>query len=376
MKYQGWKLGELDIHFIQTGCGEQTFFIMPDGTTMLLDCGDMYRPQYLQHVPRKPSPERLGGEWTSRYVQRLVSERVIDYFVLSHWHSDHCGEPLLRSELSADGRYLCGITKFAEDFDIRHYYDHQYPRFGVYHNGVSEESMKMIRDWLPYMEKRCGMQCHAFEVGAKDQIRMLRGGHGKHPFSIRNLHANCVYWDGKVGTIDYAPEFIRRVPESKGGVYENSLSLGFRIDYGAFSAYFGGDIDYPDYENRLASIIGKVDVCKMNHHGCPSSMGEELCRTLQAKLYLACVWSPNQVTDENLVNMASRTLYPGKRYICPGYLPAVKRDEYAGRDFMNDFLPVQGHTVIKVAEGGNSWEFFVLTAENESMEILHRQEMK
>lgn len=105
-------------------------------------------------------------------------------------------------------------------------------------------------------------------------------------------------------------------------------------------------------------------------------MGEELCRTLQAKLYLACVWSPNQVTDENLVNMASRTLYPGKRYICPGYLPAVKRDEYAGRDFMNDFLPVQGHTVIKVAEGGNSWEFFVLTAENESMEILHRQEMK
>ena len=30
--YQGWKPGELDIHFIQTGCGEQTFFVFPDGT--------------------------------------------------------------------------------------------------------------------------------------------------------------------------------------------------------------------------------------------------------------------------------------------------------------------------------------------------------
>ena len=70
--YPGWKPGELDIHFIQTGVGEQTFFISPDGTTMLLDCGDFYRPQYLQHIPRLPSPERLGGEWVSRYVHSNV----------------------------------------------------------------------------------------------------------------------------------------------------------------------------------------------------------------------------------------------------------------------------------------------------------------
>ena len=38
-KYPGWRAGELDIHFIHTGVGEQTFFIFPDGTTMLLDSG-------------------------------------------------------------------------------------------------------------------------------------------------------------------------------------------------------------------------------------------------------------------------------------------------------------------------------------------------
>ena len=373
--YQGWRPGELDIHFIQTGCGEQTFFIFPDGTTMLLDCGDMYRPQYLQYVPRKPSPARLGGEWVSRYVQRLISERSIDYFVLTHWHSDHCGAPDLRSEIAPDGRYLCGITKLAEDFDIRNYFDHQYPRFGLHQLNADVESMKMVRDWLPYMERRCGMKCHAFEVGAKDQIRMLRGGCGKFPFSIRNIHANCIYWDGGTGTVDYAPDYARQHPDHGNAIAENSLSLGFRLDYGKFSAYFGGDIDNLDYESRLAPIIGKVDVCKMNHHGCPTSMGAELCRALKAKLYLSCVWSPNQVTEKNLVNMASRDLYPGERYICPGHLPAVKRREYEGRDFMKDFLPHQGHTVIKVAPGGESWEFFVLTAENESMEIIEHKEM-
>ena len=38
--WQGWKQGEFQVHFIYTGVAESMFFIMPDGTTMLLDCGD------------------------------------------------------------------------------------------------------------------------------------------------------------------------------------------------------------------------------------------------------------------------------------------------------------------------------------------------
>ena len=73
--------------------------------------------------------------------------------------------------------------------------------------------------------------------------------------------------------------------------------------------------------------------------------------------------------------MSSRELYPGPRYLCPGYLPKVKKGEYAGRDFMNDFLPVQGHTVVKVAPGGAFWEFFVLAAEDESMAVIYHKNM-
>ena len=372
-----WKAGELAIHFIQTGCGEQSFFIFPDGTTMLLDCGDFYRPQYLQHVPRQPSPERLGGEWTSRYVQRLVPQREIDYFVLSHYHTDHCGGPALRSEAAADGRRVCGITRFAEDFAIRNYFDNRWPCTGVAAVNPDDDAAEMMERWIPFMQEKRGMKAHRFEVGALNQIRMLKEGAAKYErlFSIRNLHACCTYWDGKDGTLDYTQEYFRRNPGHT-AIPENSLSLGFRLDYGKFSAYFGGDVDYPDYEDCLAPVIGKVDVCKMNHHGCPTSMGRELCRHLQAKLYLACIWSPNQVTERNLVNMTSRELYPGERYLCPGYLPAVKRREYAGRPFMGDFLPHQGHTVVKVAPGGESWEFFVVSAEDESMKVLFNKKFK
>ena len=39
-KLPPWKPGEFQVHFIYTGVAESMFWILPDGTTMLLDCGD------------------------------------------------------------------------------------------------------------------------------------------------------------------------------------------------------------------------------------------------------------------------------------------------------------------------------------------------
>lgn len=35
-----WKEGYMDIHHINTGCGECAYIIFPDGTTMLVDAGE------------------------------------------------------------------------------------------------------------------------------------------------------------------------------------------------------------------------------------------------------------------------------------------------------------------------------------------------
>jgi len=89
--YPGWKLGEMDIHFIHTGQAESTFFIFPDGTTMLLDCGyvETRKAGYAEAIPVSPSDRRRSGEWIRRYIERLIPRREIDYLMLSHWHSDH-----------------------------------------------------------------------------------------------------------------------------------------------------------------------------------------------------------------------------------------------------------------------------------------------
>ena len=105
-------------------------------------------------------------------------------------------------------------------------------------------------------------------------------------------------------------------------------------------------------------------------------MGAEFCRSVRAQAYMTSVWSPNQITDKNLVNMSSRDLYPGERVILPGFLPDVKKSDYAGRKFMDDMLPVQGHSVFKVSQGGGAFDLFVLTDEDESMTVLHHRQFK
>ena len=65
-----WKPGELELHFIYTGCGENCFYRLPDGTAILNDVGDFYRPSDLAEIPLLPSPDRIGGEWVSRYIKK------------------------------------------------------------------------------------------------------------------------------------------------------------------------------------------------------------------------------------------------------------------------------------------------------------------
>ena len=64
--YPGWKPGEMDLHFVYTGCGENMFYRLPDGTAILNDTGEFYRPGNLPEMPLLPSPDRLGGDWMAR----------------------------------------------------------------------------------------------------------------------------------------------------------------------------------------------------------------------------------------------------------------------------------------------------------------------
>ena len=387
--YPGWKPGEMDLHFVYTGCGENMFYRLPDGTAILNDTGDFYRPRDLKHIPLLPSSDRLGGEWMSRYVQRVYPEKTIDYLIFTHWHGDHIGQArfntpetpgaAFRFKVLADGTRGNGFMCVAQDFGFRRYLDHQYPERGTHHS-EDPTTIALVDPWLEKQRKK-GLVCERFDVGALNQIALQRDP-GKYPgFSIRNICSNGRLWDGKGGVHDYAAEHVAKTGKDR--VSQNLLSLAYVIQYGKFRYFMGGDVSEKlkradgstiDYEELVGRSAGPVTVCKMNHHGCSNAMSEGFVRAVHAQAYVSCIWCPGQVHEVTLSRMASREIHPDfDPLILPNLMPQCQAEKYKDRDFMRN-IATRGaaHVVVKVLPGGDAYRIYLLEARDESMRILAR----
>lgn len=385
-----WKPGELELHFIYTGCGENCFYRLPDGTAILNDVGDFYRPRDLKDIPLLPSPDRLGGEWVSRYIQRVYPEKTIDYVVFSHWHGDHTGTGAIDHEKTpaADFRYRNypdglsgnGIVSVAQDFSFKRYFDHQFPRQGQF-KSKGGLSFGAVMPWFE-RERGKGLVAEPFRIGALNQIAMLRdAAKYKDVFSIRNLCANGVAWDGENGVHDY----VAVHDKATGGalVNENVRSLAFVMRYGKFGYFAGGDVSgvlknedgsNVDYESVVGRLAGRVNVCKTNHHGYHDAMSEGFVRAVQADAYISCVWCPRHVIESTLERMTSRALHGGREPLfVPNIYPASCRDRFekAGRfGAIPDATRFGAHVVVKVASGGDAYKIYLVDARDESMRVM------
>src|SRR5262245_16960508 len=65
-----WTPGTLDIHQINTGRGNAALFVLPDGTSLLLDAGDGGNPPPRGTGPR-PDGSRPPAEWIARYARAM-----------------------------------------------------------------------------------------------------------------------------------------------------------------------------------------------------------------------------------------------------------------------------------------------------------------
>ena len=388
-----WRPGELELHFIHTGCGENCFYILPDGTTILNDTGDFYRPENVREIPLLPSAERLGGEWVARYISRVWPEKTIDYLIFSHWHTDHIGSMDIGQKPSpkagwrfrdfGDGLRANGFRCVAREFSFRRYLDHQYPSWGAY-NSHDRMSLELVKRWLQ-AEKPKGLAVEPFRVGALDQIALLHAPEKyKGVFSIRNLCANGVAWDGAEGRCDFAAEHAATAKD--GRVNQNTLSSAFVIRYGRFAYYAGGDVSgwlkradgtKVDYEAEIGKLAGPVTVCKMNHHGCPDAMSEGFVRAVRAKAYVACVWDPWQLSSgKTLARLTSRAIHEGRDpVVVPTLLTAANAEKFAGQPFGAN-IPAETrhgvHVAVKVAPGGGESTMYLIDARDESMRVVRR----
>ena len=382
--WKGWKPGQLQVHFIYTGVAESAFYIFPDGTTLLLDCGDhnaIGRGKLA--VPVLPNADRHSGEWIARYVQRVNPHGShVDYMMLSHYHNDHGGcRKFYASKTERDGEEYClsGFSEAAEMLTFDKAFDRCWPTYDdpIPLMDNSADCVVQMQRFYRYMHQHRGLQIEKFRVGAVNQVALLHAPEKYRNFSVRNICGN-----GRIAT----PEgqiidlYAKRIQEHPKVLNENGMSLGMIVRYGDFRLYTAGDfsdtIKHADgtsvvIEDAIADVCGSVNVAKVNHHG-HYSMPAKLIGALRAQAYVSCVWDQLHNVDPVMARLADRSIYPDDRVICPGIMPAERRAEDAGKAWMDDVEKASyegGHVVLCVEKGGKRFSVSYLSAADESMTV-------
>ncbi|RYF59440.1 MAG: hypothetical protein EOO39_33220, partial [Cytophagaceae bacterium] len=134
-----WQSGYLDIHHINTGRGNSTFFIFPDGTTMLLDAGDLNASAFLRKsaplkvAPARPNDSKTAGEWITEYIKQVMPggrAPVLDYLVITHFHADHYGDLTQRPKPATNKLFQrTGITEVGDLMPVKTIVDRGYPAY-------------------------------------------------------------------------------------------------------------------------------------------------------------------------------------------------------------------------------------------------------
>lgn len=263
-----WQQGWFDIHHISTGKGECQFLVFPDGTTMVIDCGDMTgQGKGWAHSKALPDSSKTPPQWVARYIDTFSpSPGRIDYALISHFHSDHMGH-ISASKEGKHGYRLSGITELAEYEIIGTLVDRGYPRYDYPSVERVEKQCAMMPDYKKFVTFKTlneGMKAEAFKLGSKKQFRTRSG---KWDFRVWNVAANLRAV--KKGKLFKQDEDIMKFDE-------NMFSCVQLFTYGPFNYYSGGDFPGSNlpglkfdryYETPLADIVGKCDVVKADHHG-------------------------------------------------------------------------------------------------------------
>jgi hypothetical protein len=369
----------LDIHQINTGTGDAALFILPDGTTMLLDAAGVNRsgerePNY--DAPPRPDGSQRAGQWVVQYVRRFHPDGArgaLDYAALTHFHGDHMGTLMAESPPAPSGDYrLAGITDVGDAIVIRKVLDRGWPDYS-YPAPSGAPMMLNYRAFLAWQAAHRGLVVERFQPGRANQIVLRRDPKSYPDFEVRNIAANGHVWTG-------SGESVRnRFPE---GILpnENNCSLAFRLTYGAFGYFNGGDMAgvlganaqaWTEMESAVAWVTGPVDVHALNHHGTPDGANAFFLSVLRPRIHILSTYASSQPGPDVMRRMLSERIYPGRRdiFLTNGLWPG--RREHMVKLYgeaetvwllarLREAASIQGHVVVRVDAGGATYRVIVV----------------
>jgi beta-lactamase superfamily II metal-dependent hydrolase len=372
-----WSKGFFDIHHISTARGDATYLIFPDGTEMLFDVGDIGKSSLAKYPSLKmaevrPNPTKQAGAWVADYIIQMRPKKQslhLDYVAISHFHTDHFGNPNTSKKLSKSGKItLSGLTELAEIIPIKTLIDRAYPDYDLPVDLKALHGFK-LENYLNFIEEKKetdNLIVQRFEVGSNSQIRMLHDPSTYLEFKVRNIKSNNIIWDGTNSAIklfNIGDDILL-----KPGSAENALGLVLKFSYGNFDYFTGGDItglqgfglpDWFDVETPVAKVVGKVDAMTLNHHGNRDASNKAFIEQLAPRVIVQQSWISDQPGGEVVHRITSNKIYPGPRDI---FATTVFEETKAaiGPKLAKSYKSFQGHIVIRVEPGGREFRVFIL----------------
>ncbi|HEY2015940.1 MAG TPA: MBL fold metallo-hydrolase [Bryobacteraceae bacterium] len=348
-----WTPGTLDIHQISTGRGNSALLILPDGTTLLVDAGAA--GDGLPETDPHPDTSRTPGAWIARYVKRHLPAGAagLDYALITHFHVDH----------------MAGVSEVDESLPIHTLIDRGWPDYS-YPAPITDALMARYRGFLAARTKT-GLTVVRFRPGAQGQLRLLHDPEKYRSFSIRNIIANGEVWTGEgEATRQLFPALDSLVPADRPN--ENMCSLGFRLQYGPFRYFTGGDLPgtpdpgFPAWhgvEAGIANVVGRVDVHVVNQHGSMGEESEAFLGALRSTVLVVPGWAPSHPAPDVLKRIMNSRLPPSPRYVYATDLRDAARIVIGQR--ATQLAAPPGHVVVRVAPGGDRYHIYVLDNRDE-----------
>lgn len=221
--------GLLRVVFFDLDTGDSILVQAPGGRTLLVDLG---LPQVYADG-REPDT----AQYVTRRIEELTGRRAVDYFLASHYHTDHVGT------FRSGGQPSSGIGWAVEYGGLA---------VGTFldRGRTPEGDSPTQADYLRWVENMAN--------------RQVVDGPGRH-------------W------VDLGSDVVVEVLAAAGagvaapGSDENGFSLPVRVTFGDLELALAGDLTGDcdaglfDVETRVAPLMGAVEVYKVSHHGSQSS---------------------------------------------------------------------------------------------------------
>ena len=358
-----WEEGYLDIHMINSARGECSFLILPDGTTLVVDVGEIPATMGDFPVAQLPSTDVRPTTTYARYIKNYLPEGKswIDYCHISHFHNDHFGDPSIKGETNPIGYRKIGAMALYDLIPFKNILDRAYPNYlaegesktaPIDHTWFLEEWKTLIK----WGEEQGVLQGARFTAG-KEQIVLLYNKEKYSNFMTMNICENGYGYYIKSG--DTTPK--KNGSKSDSG---NPSSCGFYLKYGDFDYVSAGDITSAP-QNRMAYYFRdcadgtKLDAIKGGHHLSSNGYGGQM----EAYMFPDVILNQNFYKKQPDIDLLNNKIFPtigAEVYTTNAHPEALT--EYA--DTYSKISDYNGHIVLRVAPGGASYYVYMLDATN------------